>query len=289
MMGAVTDSKDSRVQAEQEKTKAKIQIETRILTVNEKFLRDIGLDANSISDPNAWQGPKPITFWSSDSFRTYNLILDDLNVSFLLKTAQAHKDTIALIAPRVTVRDGETAELRITNEFNYISGYSEPNRPSDHPVPKDDSVELGKFIKVKPLLTPDKKNIHLDFELNIRELQGVEEHKYKGKYPYHVPEIAVHTTSIQCLVPDGKTLLKAGPKIMQDVRRASSVPMLDDLPLIGTPFNNSDTITEQRTLLIMVTPSIDIKVPPTPQSLVDPNDPLIKQLEEKFGSSDEQK
>jgi hypothetical protein len=36
-----------------------------------------------------------------------------------------------------------------------------------------------------------------------------------------------------------------------------------------------------RNLLIMVTPSIDIKIPPIPPP-VDPNDPLVKKLEEKF-------
>jgi len=38
----------------------------------------------------------------------------------------------------------------------------------------------------------------------------------------------------------------------------------------------------------MVKPSTDIKAPPKPQP-IDPDDPLIKQLEEKFKRSDEQK
>ncbi len=267
--------------------KAKILVEARIIAASEKFLEDIGLEANSIPNPNTWKGPEPITVWTSDSFKTYNLILDDLQTAFLLKAAQAHKDTQTLTAPRVIVWDRKKAEIVVSTEFNYISGYIEPNRPSEEPVPKHDSAELGNFITVKPQLTlDDKKKIVIDLKSEIRELQGVEERKYKEKYPYQIPEIAVIKTSIQCLVPDGKTLLTVGPKIMQEVERVSRVPWLGDLPLIGMLFTNRSTIKEQRTLLIMVKPSTEIKAPPKPPPL-DYNDPLINKLEEKSKRSDE--
>ena len=221
------------------------------------------------------------------------MILDELTVAFLLKATQAHKDATKLTSPRATVRDGETAELLLSTKFNYISGYSEQNRPSDEPVPRHDSVELRNFITVKPQLTPDKKNIHIDFESEIRQLQGVEERMYKGKYPYQVPQISVVTTKTSCLVPDGKTLFM-GQKITEEVERVSRVPMLGDLPLIGILFSNRGTIKEPRTLLILVKPIFGPQKiaqatrKPKPQP-INPNDPLIKQLEEKFKRFDEQK
>ena len=244
--------------------KDKIMIDTKILTVSDEFLKDIGLDANSISDPNAWQGPKPITFWSSDSFKTYNLVLDNLNVAFLFKAAQNHQGTEMLAAPRVAVWDGETAKIDVSTEFNYTSGYSEPNRPANEPKPKVDLARLGNFLTVKPQLTPDKKNIHLDFELEIRELRGIEERKYKEKYPYQIPEIAILTTTTSCLIPDGETLLNGGRKITHELESTSRIPILGGLPVVGGLFRSSSKITETRTLLILVKPSFDpqIKAPP---------------------------
>lgn len=276
--------------------KAQIMIETRILTVSEEFLKDIGLDANSISDanaisdPNAWPEPAPVVLAPPDNLGTYRLILDDLQVAFLLKAIKAHKDAKILISPRVTVWDGEKAEMFIGQETDFVSGYSEPNRPSDKPTPRIEKLKTGTSILLKPQLTPDKKNLYLDFESEIRELRGIEERKYKGKYPYQIPQVTVVNTKTSCLIPDGKTLLNCGQKITHEIESTSRVPILGGLPVVGGLFRSSSKITETQTLLILVKPSIDpqIKAPPEPQPL-DPNDPLINPPEEKLNRADEQK
>jgi len=270
--------------------KAQIMIETRIMTVSDTFLKDIGLDANSISDPNSWPEPAPFVLSPPDNLGTYSLILDDLNVAFLLKAIQAHKDAKILISPRVTVWDGEKAEMFIGQETDFVSGYSEPNRPSDKPTPRIEKLKTGTSICLKPQLTPDKKNLYLDFESEIRELRGIEERKYKGKYPYQIPQVTVVNIKTSCLIPDGKTLLNGGQKITQEVESVSRVPMLGDIPILGGLFRSNTKTTEPRTLLILVKPSIDpqIKAPPEPQPL-DPNDPLINPPEEKLNRADEQK
>jgi len=270
--------------------KAQIMIETRIMTVSDTFLKDIGLDANSISDPNSWPEPAPFVLSPPDNTGTCSLILDDLNVAFLLKAIRAHKDAQILTSPRVTVLDGEKAEIFIGQETDFVSDYSEPNRPSDKPTPRIEKLKTGTSICLKPQLTPDKKNLYLDFESEIRELRGIEERKYKGKYPYQIPQVTVVNTKTSCLIPDGKTLLNGGQKITQEVESVSRVPMLGDIPILGGLFRSNTKTTEPRTLLILVKPSIDpqIKAPPEPQPL-DPNDPLINPPEEKLNRSDEQK
>ena len=67
------------------------------------------------------------------------------------------------------------------------------------------------------------------------------------------------------------------------------------MPLIGGLFYRPPKAEETKNLLIMVTPTIimvtpttDIKAPPIPP-LTDPNDPLVKKLEEKFKRADKQK
>ncbi|HCO95871.1 MAG TPA: hypothetical protein DIU00_18350, partial [Phycisphaerales bacterium] len=193
--------------------KAKIQIEARIMTVGDEFLKEIGFDPNSIPDFNAWPEPKPSSVWNSDNLKTYNIALNESNVDFLLKTALAHKDTKVLTAPRVTAWDRKTAEMAVSTEYNYTSGYSEPNRPGEEPKPKFDTATLGTFLKIRPQQTSDKKDvIFIDFELEIHRLQSVEDRMYKGKYPYQIPHISVVRTRTQCLIPDGLTLLNCGQK-----------------------------------------------------------------------------
>jgi len=235
--------------------KTAIEIETRILKVSEDFLKNIGLDANSIRDANAWPEPKPVAIPSSEGSDTYSLILNDLNVSFLLRAAQAQKGAETLTAPKVIVLDGEEARLEIQEPVHYISGYTESKRPSGEPEPKHDSVILGTFFQVKPELTPDKENIYLDFELEIRQLRGFEERNY-GKYLYTIPKIDVVSTKTRCLVPDGKTLLIGGHKVTAEVERQSTVPILGKLPIIGRAFRSYSKIKDQRLLLILIKPTV---------------------------------
>ena len=231
-----------------------ILIDTRLLSVSEDFLQSIGLDANSVSSSDAWLEHLVADSAAEPNAETYSLILDELHISFFLKAIGAHKDAHVLVSPRVLTREGTTAEIGIMTEEYYILGYTEPNRPSDKPIPKVDKVELGTRLWLKPELTPDNQNIKLDFKMDFRQLLGYEERKYKGKYIYLVPQLEVVSTKMPCLIPDGKTLLIGGQKITE---QASAAPILSRLPVVGGLFRNRDKTKDQRILLILVKPIIN--------------------------------
>jgi len=231
-----------------------IQIETRLLLVSEDFLQNIGLDANSVHSSKAWSEHLVADSAAEPNAETYSLLLDDLHISFLLKAVQAHKDAHVLVSPRVLTREAKTAEIGIMTEEYYVLGYTEPNDPSDKPVPKTDKVELGTRLWLKPEITPDNENIKLDFKMEFRQLLGYEERKYKGKYIYLVPRSEVVSTEMPCLIPDGNTLLIGGKKI---TNKASVAPILSRLPVVGGLFRSRDKTKEQRVLLILVKPIIN--------------------------------
>lgn len=231
-----------------------ILIETKILSVSEDFLQNIGLDANSVHSSDAWSEHLVADSAAEPNAETYILILDDLHISFLLKAVGAHKGAAILAAPQVLTREGRTAEIGIMTEEYYVLGYTDPNRPSDEPEPKKEKVEIGTRIWLKPELTPDSEKIKLDFKIEIRQLLGYEERKYKGKYIYLKPRTEVVSTQTQLLVPDGKTLLIGGLKITEQV---SSARVLSKLPVIGGLFRSRAKINEQRILLILVKPIIN--------------------------------
>ena len=235
-----------------------ILIETRLLMVSEDFLKDIGLDTNSVHSSDAWSEHLLADPAAEPNAETYSLILDDLHISFLHKAVQAHKGTKAITAPRIMVHEGKTAEINIMTEEYYVLGYTEPNDPSDKPEPKiEEKVEIGTRIWLKPELTPDNENVNLDFKLEILQLLGFEERKYKGKYPYHKPIVDVIGTEKRTVVPDGATLLIGGLKITEQAEIQSSVPILSKLPLVGKSFRSRSTIKDQKMLLILVKPVIN--------------------------------
>jgi len=141
------------------------------------------------------------------------MFLDDLQISFLLRAVKAHPDSKMLTAPKVTVFDGKEADFRIHRQVNYISGYTEPNRPSGEPIPEHDSVTKGLQLQVTPKITPDNRHILLNVDFELSDLLGFEERMYKEKYPYKIPQMEVVSAKTRVSVPNGGTVLIGGQKV----------------------------------------------------------------------------
>ncbi len=232
-----------------------IEIETRFLVVNEDFLKDIGFDANSLPDFNTISKLATPEATGSTTSETFSVTIDDLIVSSILKAAQARKDSSMLTAPRFTVLESKEAQLAIQRAMPYVSGYSEPNNPSEKPTPKIDSIMLGSIFWVEPVLT-DTENIKLDFTLEIRQLQGFEDHTYKGKYKHKVPTVDMASINTQCVIPIGKTMLIGGPKITKFLDNVPSGPKSDEPSAIEEFLNSYNIPKEEKMLLVLVKPTI---------------------------------
>jgi len=197
----------------EDSSKPAIQIESRFLMVSEELLEDIGLKTHSIYNADGKFKPAIVESPASPISETHSFILDDINVSSLVRAVQAREDSKALAAPRVTVFDGEEAAFSIHTQVNYISGYTEPTQPAGEPEPKHDSIIKGITLQLTPKISPDNENILLDVDFKLSNLLGFEERMYKEKYPYKIPQTEVVSTQTRLLVPDGQTVLVAGRKV----------------------------------------------------------------------------
>ena len=88
----------------------------------------------------------------------------------------------------------------------------------------------------------------------MSQLKGIIEGKYQGKYPYHKPIVDVISTETRTVVPNGKTMLIGGLKIIEQEKEPRP-PRSKELPLIGGLFRSA--IKEPRMLLILVKPIIN--------------------------------
>jgi type II secretory pathway component GspD/PulD (secretin) len=266
-----------------------IQIETRILTVSDAFMKHVGLDPNSVATSEGWSDYLVQASTDSASF-----VIDQLIVDLLLRATMAHRDSKTIVEPRVLVRDGKKMQFQVPDSRPvYMTAPHEPNGPSGEPEPR--RIELGTTIRLTPHLTPDGRSVHLDFEWERRRLLGFMKYTGPDKQTQKIPQVAVDGIKTSCPVPDGKTLLLAGKRITEQTEILPKVPLLGDLPLIGGLFNSPTKVEQTSNLLILVKPVINppgrvqarhATEPPRP---LDPDDPLIKKLEERLKRSDEQK
>lgn len=169
--------------------KSIVKIEARFLSVSADFLDRISKEKDFSFDPN-----KPF-------------FIDDSGLDFIIKATQTHKDAKSLASPTITVHDGETATIMTKTVTDYISGYHEPNEPSQKPEPEHDTVETGIELKVTPKITADNKYILLKIDFNFSEVTGFNKHLYKDKYEYEEPWIRKRKISSRVVLRKGQTIV----------------------------------------------------------------------------------
>jgi len=272
-----------------------VAIEARFLVVGENFLEDIGLDIDINYRPGGKMSDLQFKQRSSESVipksseitgsladtvfnaleigGTYgNFLLDDLQVDFMLRATQAHRDAKQLTAPKVTVLSGETAFIAITRDRPYVSdwefsvetfevaaGMEQSLLTAD---PTWETLTTGTVLNITPIISADKKYVLLRISVWRDEWLDWREEKFilwGNTYASFGAEHEVSEIGTRVSVPDGGTLLLGGQKITIEEEIEAGVPILSKLPIIGRAFKNRSKIKDQNILLVLVKPTIILK------------------------------
>jgi type II secretory pathway component GspD/PulD (secretin) len=269
-----------------------VAIEARFLLVTENFLEDIGFDVDFVQKLGDEWGPLEVTQTNLADTRgtlvtglpaptnppaiqihgSYGTVLDDLQVQFLIKATQENTNARSLQAPRVTVLNGESATLSVTNDQSYISNFQVQQSAASAGVgnastifatlqPTVSTITSGVILNITPTISADKKYVTLRILTNNTALLSLEPFPVEvigGQPPVDIFIPNLQTTQVQTriTVPDKGTLLLGGQKLTDETDQEAGVPILGKLPVLGRLFNNRSTSRDQKVLLILVTPTI---------------------------------
>ena len=289
-----------------------VAIEARFLLVTESFLEDIGLDIDfAVRLGGKWRHPtigaltgEPypgISFDQGSSATVtpdatgvpgtlgggaplgmrveggWGSILDDLQVNFLLRATQAHRDATSLTAPKVTVLTGESAALRVQRTIRYARNIEAETREAGEWAGRaawtvnyeTGAIPTGTILNITPTITPDKRNVLLNIVAELRDFlgwrrQAVESPIFgiegaREAYVIEFPETEISRVQTRVSVPDGGTLLLGGQKVTGEVEKEAGVPILSKIPLIGRAFTNRSKVKDEKILLILVKPTIILR------------------------------
>jgi len=170
------------------------------------------------------------------SFLTSNYLLD-LELSAL----EAQEEGEVISTPRVITANQSEATIKQGVEIPFQEATSSGATNIEF---KEAVLEL----KATPLITPDNR-IQLGLEVR-QDTVG------ETLTPGLEPSIDTRELITNILIKNGQTVVLGG--ILQQERNfdESKVPMLGDLPVLGTLFRNRATNDEKRELLIFITPTI---------------------------------
>lgn len=159
----------------------------------------------------------------------------DLELSAL--EAEANGEIIS--SPRVVTSDRHEAFIEQGVEIPYLSAASSGAT----------QVQFKKAvlsIKVTPQITPDDRVI-MDLSVNKDAV---------GQIFANIPSIDTRQVTTQVLVNNGDTIVLGGIYETETRNELDKVPVLGDLPLIGSLFRRTLESIEKQELLIFVTPKI---------------------------------
>jgi general secretion pathway protein D len=200
---------------------------------------------------------------------TYQGILSNPQFQAAMHALQEKQNAKTLSAPRITTLNNQAATIEIVDEYIYPTRYEaslvqyDINGDGDYDdagetewinVPQDFVTRnVGILLHVKPSVGSDKKTITLAMTPEVSEDTGTS-YTYTGGVT--IPNFTTRNLSTSVMVKNGETVVLGG--LIKEVNTVvkTKVPILGDIPLLGSLFKKSTDSKERRNLLIFVTASI---------------------------------
>jgi hypothetical protein len=195
--------------AEKNDSSTKILLETQIIRVSNDFLRQVGLDVDSLKSSNSWTQHRV-----DDSSNPSMFVIDSQTKESLLKNVDESEGSSSISHIYLMALSGREATIK------NISG-------SD-----SKSQELGRFIKIKPTISKDGQSTYLDCELLTRWSLSIDVDKSE------IVEYKVNAEN--ALLSDDRTLLILGGKPTSDIKGRENVIILIKTSIV--PPEQSDDV-----------------------------------------------
>ena len=207
---------------------------------------------------------------TADAMTLGGTFLDDIQVDFLIRATQAHQSTRSLTAPRLTLFNGQRANISVGNVQYYVSDLD--------PVVADNAtlydtiisnIRTGTVLDVEATVSADRRYVTLTLQPRVTALNGFTTYFViptgaaggvaTGIGQIQLPNRTEQVVQTTVSVPDGGTLLLGGQKLAGEVEREMGVPLLSKIPVINRAFSNRGFVRDEQTLLILVKPKILIQ------------------------------
>ncbi|MDR3692918.1 MAG: hypothetical protein P4L46_26295, partial [Fimbriimonas sp.] len=188
--------------------------------------RNFSLSDSTASPSSAWQYTKAVQS-------------DVANLTALINKGKA---TIKA-SPRIMTLDGKEASIEVGQEnyFEVISG------PVSYPVATIQLIKTGITLKMTPYVSDDGWiTVNLSPEISDATGSGTN----------GLPINTVRKASTTVRVREGETIIIGGMTFEQKRRSDNKVPILGDLPFVGSLFRFHSDLKTKQDVIIMITPKI---------------------------------
>jgi pilus assembly protein CpaC len=256
-----------------------VLLHVRIAEVNRSAIQALGSDL-FLHNPHRYGEVEDLATLnvetlSSGLVRLFLLGDNGAALEAAIRALRSRGDFKSLAEPNLVTLEGETASFLAGGEFPFpsVQGGAGSERVTI------EWKEFGVRLNFRPNVTNDG-SIRLHVEPEVSSLDFGNGLQFAG---YLVPAILTRRTSTDVELRPGQHLAIAGLLDNQQEESVSKIPLLGDLPIIGTFFSMREKRDRQTELLVIVTPHI-VEPMDTPPA-VPPGEPETWNRNRRFNES----
>ncbi len=229
-----------------------VMIEAEILEVSTDYMEQVGIDfgVNGFAKftgavKNTELPFKDLAGVASTDNAAYGTISTS-DFTAILDLLKSNTKTKVLARPRILTLNNETAEIKITAETAVATTEIETEGANTYSEPE--RMETGVSLVVTPIINNDGY-VTIEVEPTVTEPKAS---MLSSDY------LDPHTRSAKATirVRDGDTLVMGGLIKLDETETVEKIPFLGDIPFIGRAFRHNYTLTEDKELIIFITPHI---------------------------------
>lgn len=209
----------------------------------EKGASEVGLtDATALAAAAAGTGFGPV-------FPGFSYFLNTPNVQVALNALNAVTEVNVVSSPSLMVLDNKKAIMQVGDEVPVATAQQQAIIGGGAPIVNAISFRnTGVILSITPRVS-DNGRVLLEVEQEVSDVVETADETI-------TPTIQQRRVKTTVAVDDGETLILAG--LMQDRNTVTNqkVPLIGDIPYLGTLFKNKDNTIERTELLIAITPRV---------------------------------
>ena len=223
-------------------------IRAKIVAINSSKFRDIGINFESLFDVSGvdiiFGGSLPSQV-GADHFGSITVRqLTGTQYEATIRAIEADNNNQILASPHILVLDGQSAEVRMATDepFTETSIDSE----NGNTIENVRFLQVGTVLMVRPNIKEDD-TIEMEISLDVSSLAEIRN---------GIPVVNHNIASSTVAVKNNHVLMIGGLKYKRDINVEEKIPVLGDIPLVGTMFRSSRKELADSELILLLQPSI---------------------------------
>ncbi|MHC4844822.1 MAG: type II secretion system protein GspD, partial [Planctomycetota bacterium] len=197
------------------------------------------------------------------------LFFDDTNVEIVMRAVTKYQTSNIVNAPNLTLRSGQRGNVKALTTRTYVRDF-EPEIAQAAVIaqPELDNVKEGVVLDVRAVASADRRFVTLELRPTVIDLvpdaSGADlpqatvslGTQNSNNVTIELPELRIQRLRTTATIPDGATLMLGGLKKSVEQNQDSGVPVLSDIPILGSLFSRQGEYTSKRKLIILLKATI---------------------------------